>query len=102
MHRRHSIRVIALFFALVLLALPVGGGTHASEPDSAAVERQSDADACPPCPRCPPVDGEEGVGETEEDDGPVCHGILTCTFWGIGQVLAVPFKLIGGALRIII
>lgn len=34
-----------------------------------------------------------------EDDG--CHGVLSCTTDFVGEVIALPFRLVGGLIRII-
>lgn len=47
-------------------------------------------------------DGEEQQVEEEQDDGPVCHGVVTCTFYATGQVLKVPFRILGGLIDFLI
>jgi hypothetical protein len=37
----------------------------------------------------------------KESSGPWCGGILSCTFEGVGWVLALPFRLVGGAIDVI-
>ena len=43
------------------------------------------------------------VTKTEEEGGggPSCSGVLSCTVDGIGFVIALPFKIIGGLISII-
>jgi hypothetical protein len=39
---------------------------------------------------------------TEKDSsGPWCGGILSCTVEGVGWVIALPFRLIGGAIDVV-
>ncbi|MCP5042352.1 MAG: hypothetical protein GY944_15105 [bacterium] len=104
MNLRRCLRAIALGFALATFALPFGEAPQASEPDTSAAEQVSEEDDCPPCQQSDETESgrEDEAEEPEEDEGPVCHGILTCTFWGVGQVLAVPFRLLRGALDILI
>jgi hypothetical protein len=37
----------------------------------------------------------------KESSGPWCGGILSCSFEGIGWVLALPFRLAGGVIDVI-
>lgn len=71
-----------------------------SEEDSAPVDVEStegDDDATTPFGD----DGEE-VQEEEQEEGPVCHGVVTCTFYATGQVLKIPFRIIGGLIDFLI
>ncbi len=105
MHPRQSIRVIAVLLTLALFALPLAAGAQSSETNSSAIEQQGDGDACPACPPCAQAqdsDQDGDLDEQAEEEGPVCHGILTCTFRGVGWILAIPFRLIGVALEVII
>lgn len=70
--------------------------TTAEETTEAATEVEDSC--CPEGYECTPI--ESSV--EDEDDGPACHGILTCTFFVGGQVIALPFRLLNGLFRIII
>ena len=56
--------------------------------------------------------GREGEDWTNEDSQPVewesdedffdrCHGVVTCTFTLAGEVVALPFRILGGVFRFI-
>ena len=45
------------------------------------------------------VKSEEDHDDDDDDDG--CGGILSCTVDGVGFVLALPFKIIGGLISVI-
>lgn len=94
--------MIGFLLVLVLFALPVEAGAQTSETNTSVIEQQGDGGSCPACPPCAQAEGDDLEDQAEEDEGPVCHGILTCTFRGLGWVLAIPFRLIGAAFEIII
>ncbi len=39
--------------------------------------------------------------ERDEDFFDRCHGIVTCTFTIVGEVVALPFRILGGVFRFI-
>ena len=57
-------------------------------------------------------DGREDEDWTDEDSEPVerasdegfsdrCHGVVSCTFTLVGEVIHLPFRILGGVLRFI-
>ncbi len=57
-------------------------------------------------------DGREDEDWTDEDSEPVewesdesfsdrCHGVVSCTFTLVGEVIALPFRILGGVFRFI-
>lgn len=38
---------------------------------------------------------------TESDSGIGCSGVLSCTFHGLGWVIALPFRIIAGAVELV-
>ncbi len=51
-----------------------------------------------------PVDQEyieETTTETKTEESSSCGGILTCTIDGIGTILGLPFRIVGGLFDII-
>ena len=81
----------ALFVALMFVA---GGATtgHATETTTTeTVERPSDERV---------VETEKETTETKESDG-AHYGIISGTVHAIGWVLALPFRIVGGLIRVI-
>ncbi len=68
------------------------GDEPATEAEAASTGSAAEADACPPA--------EQELEQQEE--GPACHGVLTCTFFVVGKLLVLPFRLLQGAFEIII
>ena len=44
---------------------------------------------------------KEETTTTVEESGAACSGILSCTVHGVGYVLALPFRLVGGIIDVI-
>ena len=95
---------IALFFSSQLTAYasddPVASDTPVEAANQASTEAASDAseDWCREGYECTPLDP---VIEGEED-GPACHGVLTCTFYVGGHIIALPFRFLNWVFRIAI
>jgi hypothetical protein len=106
-----TIRTFVCLLVLAVTAVPFGPSPLASEAISnPSIESTDEGDFAEGSTPSSPSSGsgEEAVcGTIEEpiedaDTGPVCHGIVTCTFYVAGQAIALPFRLLGGALEIII
>ena len=120
---------VLCLLVLTFSTLLIGGAIHASEPGSNPASEttestnssnstnladstdSTDLVACSDAT----LNAEAGTDGREEseygtneqpvedvDGGPVCHGILTCTFYVTGQVIKLPFRLLGGVLDIVI
>ncbi len=68
------------------------GEEPAAEAEAESTGSTAEADACPPA--------EQELEQQEE--GPACHGVLTCSLYVVGKVLVLPFRLLQGAFDIII
>jgi hypothetical protein len=101
---RSSLTVSSIL--LVALIAPISGCSstrtsstttvHTEEGATSPSRRDSDQQA----PTKVVTEKTETVTE-KENSGPWCGGILSCTVEGIGWVLALPFRLVGGAIDVI-
>ena len=46
-------------------------------------------------------ESEPVEGESDESFSDRCHGVVSCTFMIVGEVIALPFRILDGAFRII-
>ncbi len=101
----NTLRALVCSLVLALCALPVTAATEVVEETSGTpVEAAQSPDSAEDTAVS---DGGEQRSACEEqgeevEDGPACHGILTCTFYVAGKILVFPFRLLGGLLSIII
>ncbi len=90
----------AAWFACLLLIAPVWLGcaheTIVTTTTSECVEPESDYEADDPA--CEKV-VEEVVVTTRHDR---CHGVISCTFVVVGEVIALPFKIVGAAFDVVL
>ena len=77
--------------AALLIALATGCGTTRSSETVRKVERTPTGD---------PVVVEEKT-TVEKTEANACNGIVSCTFDFAGEVIAFPFRLVGGAFQLI-
>lgn len=95
---------VVLFFSTQLMSYasddPVASETAVEATNAVTTEAASGPrdSCCPEGYECAPI--ESAVEDTE--DGPACHGILTCTFFVGGHVIALPFRLLNWVFRIVV
>jgi hypothetical protein len=93
-------RTFVCLLVLAVFTLPVGPAPLASDTPSCEGSQSEGEAVCETT--AGQMDGQLDEQIEDADSGPVCHGILTCTFYVAGHVIALPFRLLGGALKIII
>ena len=92
-------RTMMCLLVLAVFTLAVGMTPLASEASSGETSGNGASAACETIDET----GETSAEQIEAADaGPLCHGVLTCTFYVAGRVIALPFRLLGGALEFII
>ena len=100
-----AVRTFVCLLTLAMFALPVGLAPLASEASEASSAETSESGKSGESAARETLDqtGETGKEQIEDADaGPLCHGVLTCTFYVAGQVIALPFRLLGGVFEFII
>ena len=95
---------IALFFSSQVISRasedPVPVDSSAEVVDEVVTETQDSC--CPEGYECTPVEPGDADEVAEEKEAPVCHGILTCTFWVGGHIIALPFRALNAVFRVVI
>jgi hypothetical protein len=109
---KHSmlVRTVLAMTVISVATLSVGSLTKAVQPGTkssiesietpAAVDDLESQSAAKDPTACPAIDSQ--VAEAEEDEGPKCHGILTCTFRMVDHIVSLPFRMLGIAFDITI
>ena len=102
------LRAFACLLVLAFQALPSGGAALASEETSnPPIEVVHSPDSAEDAQATNGNGKGSACGTLEEqaedvDEGPACHGILTCTFYVGSHILALPFRLLSGLIAIVI
>ncbi len=105
---RSFVRLFVSLLVIAVFTLPVGRAPLASEATSTPSTESVDGRDLAEDTETANGSGEGAVCETIEqqaedaDEGPACHGILTCTFYVARHLIVLPFRLLRGALDIII
>lgn len=96
---------VAMIACLLLIAPTAMGCAHetvVTTTTSSCVESPEDHssrfDYEPDDPSCGRV-VKEVVVETQSDR---CHGVISCTFTVVGEVIALPFRIVGAAFDVIL
>ncbi|MBW2725810.1 MAG: hypothetical protein JRE71_15625 [Deltaproteobacteria bacterium] len=102
-----AVRTFVCLLILAVFALPVGLAPLASEASSGEISGETSGESSESGERsaCEMLDQTGETGEERVENagaGPLCHGVLTCTFYVAGQVIALPFRLLGGVFEFII
>ena len=101
------LRFLVTLIIAAFISLPAALVTRA-EDEAPAVDHEasvgSEASCCSEGYECAPVDPDVSHDDAyhEDDNGPECHGIVTCTFFVGGQVIALPFRLFNAVFKIVI
>lgn len=95
----------ALSLALSVAIHTSGCGSTRKTSTTTVTTEEAPESTAPPAATSQPatkVVTEKSETVTEkESSGPWCGGILSCSFEGIGWVLALPFRLAGGVIDVI-
>jgi hypothetical protein len=97
----HPFRLLTAISLTVLLSYQTTGCTSTRTTSTTTVKTQETSEA--PSPQ-PPTKVVTEKSETVTDKGsatPWCGGLLSCTVEGVGWVLALPFRLVGGVIDVL-
>lgn len=104
-------RIVCVWLLSVALWLGAPFATYGSDAESATdggahttleSETEAPGSCCPEGYECAAIDTEHDAGADKDGKPPACHGILTCTFFVVGHVIALPFRALGAVFRIVI
>ncbi|HIF96226.1 MAG: hypothetical protein ABGX04_14775 [Myxococcales bacterium] len=102
------LRVLVTLIIAAFISLPAALVTRAEDEapvvdHEASVSSEAEVSCCSQGYECTPIDPDAShEDDFEDDDGPACHGIVTCTFFVGGQIIALPFRLLNAVFKIVI
>ena len=103
------LRVLVTLIIAAFISLPAALVTRAEDEapvvdHEASVGSEAEVSCCGEGYECTPIDPDASHDDAyhEDDDGPACHGIVTCTFFVGGQIIALPFRLLNAVFKIVI